>query len=341
MEEPWAGAGVWGGRAGAASAQSRRYRVRRALGGGAFGEVLLAEDTQAAGAAETVALKRVFVRGEHRHRAGPTHTLPENVMREVMTCLAVDHANVVRVSDFFVEGAMLNIVFEYCPTSLGDLVQRHAGAFGRAEVKCIVQQLLRGVRACHRTGVLHRDIKPWNVMLTEDGAVKVADFGLARMADPSSSAARPAYTHTVATRWYRAPELLYGAREYGAAVDVWSVGCILVELLIGCPMVPGETDIEQLGKVLQIFGPADEATWPGVSALPDFDKITFGHIEHTALADLYPAVPAAEMAFALKLLALNPADRISAEDALLDDYFFLDPLPDAGRAALAARCRAA
>lgn len=116
------------------------------------------------------------------------------------------------------------------------LVARHV------QVKCYLQQLLRGLEHCHRQGVLHRDIKGSNLLLDNGGVLKIADFGLATFFNPDQ---KQPLTSRVVTLWYRPPELLLGATEYGVAVDLWSTGCILAELLAGKPIMPGRTEVRE------------------------------------------------------------------------------------------------
>lgn len=111
------------------------------------------------------------------------------------------------------------------------------------QVKCYLQQLLRGLEHCHRQGVLHRDIKGSNLLLDNGGILKIADFGLATFFNPDQ---KQPLTSRVVTLWYRPPELLLGATEYGVAVDLWSTGCILAELLAGKPIMPGRTEVCEL-----------------------------------------------------------------------------------------------
>jgi cell cycle related kinase len=182
-------------------------------------------------------------------------------------------------------------------------------------------------------GILHRDIKPGNTLLSADGTVKVADFGLARPADPSSP--RSLYTHAVATRWYRAPELLFGARQYGPAVDVWGAGMVLAELLGLGPLVAGCTDVDQLARLVQQMGSIDLEQWPEAAQLPDWGKIEFGQSEGVPLGQQLPDAPADALALLGELLRYNPAHRPTAAEAVHDGWFWCEPLP-AGAAQVAA-----
>ena len=303
-----------------------RYHRLRGLGSGAFGEVALAEDSHSG---RLVALKRVFARSEGRGPGGGEGG-GDNREREWLTMAAVDHPNVVRLFECHTEASCLVLAMEYCESSLGRVLEAAPGRLPPSAAKGVALQIFQGLRACHSCGVMHRDVKPWNVLLNAEGIVKLGDFGLARtFSGEDAGKGRPEYSSAVATRWYRPPELLYGAREYNSNVDVWSAGCILLEMLAGCPMAPGESDIQQLGLVLQLFGPANEQTWPGVSKLPDYDKIIFDDdMERHPLRQAFPLLPSDALTFLEVVLQLDPAKRPSAEEALRHDYFFQEPLPD-------------
>ena len=206
--------------------------------------------------------------------------------------------------------------------------------------------------------VAHRDVKPGNVLVAADGTLKLADFGLARVMprdepsevdepseklltasegeaqSPSRKNADGTMTGAVQTRWYRAPEILFGATTYGAAVDVWSVGAILGELLSpDGPILQGETDVDQLAKTLGMFGTPGDNLWPDARRLPDYGKIEFAPREPISHADALPrnAEPKNKngerlgTALFFKLCALDPDKRPSAQDALRDPYFSEEP----------------
>lgn len=303
------------------SALHSSYEIVRKLGQGAFGEVLLARVVETG---ELVALKRIFVRAAEQG-------LPDNVLREAKCMQAVQHPNVVRLRDAFARGSALVLVMEFCASDLGKLIAGAQRALPEPLVKCVLQSVLRGVAACHAAGLMHRDLKPSNVLVDAGGTVKIADFGLARPLTPWQPGQRPPqYTHTVATRWYRAPELLYGARAYTPAVDMWAVGCILAELLGLLPLVPGDNDIDQLSRTISLLG-AIEPVWPGVKELPDWGKITFrgGSAGAQPLAQLLPDAPSGALALLSSLLHYDPAQRPTAQQALAHAWFFTPPLPAA------------
>lgn len=189
--------------------------------------------------------------------------------------------------------------------------------------------LLRGLAYMHSVHIMHRDLKPANLLISAKGQLKIADFGLSRIfeKDDDHRVRKRQYSHQVATRWYRAPELLYGARNYTEAVDVWSVGCIFGELVNFSPIFPGENDIDQLGLVIRTLGTPNETIWPGVHELPDFSKITFPETAPTPLESLIPEGDEHAKSLFKKFIVYDLKGRISAEDALKEPYFFREPRP--------------
>ncbi|XP_045605913.2 cyclin-dependent kinase 20 isoform X2 [Procambarus clarkii] len=181
---------------------------------------------------------------------------------------------------------------------------------------------LREIKALQEIDSKH-DLKPANLLISETGQLKIADLGLCRVFTKDGK--RP-YSHQVATRWYRAPELLYGARHYDEGVDLWAVGCIFGEMLNNSPVFPGESDIDQLCVVLQILGTPSEATWPGLSDLPDYKKITFPESKPIPLEQVLPDAPPDAMDLVKKFLIYSSSKRISARKALLHQYFFTAPV---------------
>lgn len=160
-----------------------------------------------------------------------------------------------------------------------------------------------------------QDLKPNNLLVNSEGVLKLGDFGLAKFYGSPNRV----YTHQVVTRWYRSPELLFGARMYGDGVDMWAVGCILAELLLRVPFLPGESDLDQLTKIFQALGTPTEENWPGMNGLPDF--IQFKPSPGTPLREIFTAATDDLLYLLSKLLAICPSERCSASEALQMEYF--------------------
>lgn len=183
-------------------------------------------------------------------------------------------------------------------------------------IKSIMCQILRGVADCHAKRILHRDIKPQNILLNDDGEVKIADFGLARAFQVPI---RP-YTHEVVTLWYRAPEILLNSTEYSTPVDIWSVGCIFAELYNQHPLFQGDSEIDQIFKIFRILGTPSEENWPGVSELPNY-KDTFPQWRTKELRSIVPDMDEVAIDLLQKMINQDPLQRISAKKALEHPYF--------------------
>ena len=164
-------------------------------------------------------------------------------------------------------------------------------------------------------------MKPNNLLIANDGTLKIADFGLAR------SFARPYenMTSQVVTRWYRAPELLFGSKHYSTAVDIWAVGCIFAELMLRVPFVAGSSDMEQLTTIFKALGTPTESEWPGLTTLPDY--VSFPFYPKQPLRHIFTAADAETLDLLGKMLTFAPAKRITAVDALNHPYFKKLPYP--------------
>ncbi|CAA0818355.1 Protein kinase superfamily protein [Striga hermonthica] len=289
---------------------------------GTYGVVYRAKDKRTG---EIVALKKVKM---DKEREG----FPLTSLREINILLSFDHPSIVDVKEVVV-GSNLDSIFmvmEYMEHDLKALMETMKQPFSQSEVKCLMLQLLSGVEYLHDNWVLHRDLKTSNLLLNNCGELKICDFGLARQ---YGSPLKP-YTHLVVTLWYRAPELLLGAKQYSTAIDMWSLGCIMAELLSKEPLFNGKTEFDQLDKIFKILGTPNETIWPGYSKLPGV-KVNFVKHQYNLLRRKFPPTSftgspvLSDAGFDLlnKLLTYDPQKRITAKEALNHEWFREVPLP--------------
>ncbi|XP_023242571.1 cyclin-dependent kinase 2-like [Centruroides sculpturatus] len=193
---------------------------------------------------------------------------------------------------------------------------KHTNVVRYGGIASYLWQLLQGIAYCHSHRVLHRDLKPQNLLIDIEGNIKLADFGLAR----AFGVPLRSYTHEVVTLWYRAPEILLGTKFYSTSVDVWSIGCIFAEMLTRRALFPGDSEIDQLFRVFRTLGTPDDRIWPGVSHLPDY-KSSFPKWTAQDIGKFVPCLDREGQDLLLKLLTYHPEKRVSARDALNHHYF--------------------
>lgn len=302
------------------------YEWGALLGEGTFGKVYKAVAIESRKVVAIKSLLKVASRKEGVE-------LP--TLREIMLLQELAHENVIDMIEVLCGRGKVSLVFEFCVTDLEAIIKDRNAHLDAARIKGYMLGTLRGVSYCHDCWVLHRDLKPGNLLLTAEGVVKVADFGLARcFGSPERK-----YTGQVVTRWYRAPELLFGSKFYGRGVDLWSVGIILAELLLRAPFLPGNSDIEQLSRIFTARGTPTEETWPGVSSLPDY--IPFQPQPGRPLREHFSAASDDTLELLEGLLKLDPGARLSARHALAHRYFASAKPPPASNAELAPRTKSA
>uniref|UniRef100_A0A8C4HDN5 mitogen-activated protein kinase n=1 Tax=Dicentrarchus labrax TaxID=13489 RepID=A0A8C4HDN5_DICLA len=228
----------------------REFEKLNRIGEGTYGIVYRARDTKSD---EIVALKKVRM---DKEKDG----IPISSLREITLLLRLRHPNIVELKEVVVGSQLesLFLVMSYCEQDLASLLENMQTPFSEAQVKCIVLQLLRGLEYLHHNFIIHRDLKVSNLLMTDKGCVKIADFGLARMYGIPQQPMTP----RVVTLWYRAPELLLGTKTQTTALDMWAVGCILAELLAHKPLLPGTSEIQQVDLIVQLLGTPNENIWP-------------------------------------------------------------------------------
>ncbi|XP_011003825.1 PREDICTED: probable serine/threonine-protein kinase At1g54610 [Populus euphratica] len=251
---------------------------------------------------------------------------PESVKfmaREILILRRLDHPNVVKLEGLVTSrmSCSLYLVFEYMVHDLAGLAASPAVKFTEPQVKCYMRQLLSGLEHCHNRGVLHRDIKGSNLLIDNEGILRIADFGLASFFDPNH---KLPMTSRVVTLWYRPPELLLGATDYGVGIDLWSAGCILAELLAGKPIMPGRTEVEQLHKIYKLCGSPSDEYWKK-SKLPNATLFKPREPYKRCIRETFKDFSPSSLPLIETLLAIDPAERQTATAALKSEFFTTEP----------------
>ena len=296
----------------------KRYLKIAFLGEGQFATVYKAEDLETN---TIVAIKKIKLGKRAETRDGINRT----ALREIKLLKELENENIIGLLDvFFGHNSNVSLVFDFMDTDLEKIIQDSNIILTAGHIKKYMLMTLQGMEYLHSRWVLHRDIKPNNLLLNRQGVLKITDFGLAKAyASPSRN-----YTHQVVTRWYRCPELLYGAMLYGTGVDIWATGCILAELFLRVPFLQGDNDIAQLYRIFEVFGSATEEVWPGVTNLPSYIEIIVKNEKYN-LSDIFTAASDDTIQLLEYMLMLNPAKRCTATEALKSTYFSRKPAPTA------------
>ena len=252
--------------------------------------------------------------------------IPSTALREIAILKKMKHPNVVNVIDIAFNNTNIELWLEYCHYDLKKLIdskKNDHSFYNVAFIKNMMYQLLKGVDHLHSHKILHRDLKPQNILVKEDKWIlKLADFGLSRV---YSIPIRP-YTKEVLTLWYRAPEMMLGIGNYAIGLDIWSIGCIFAELYIKKPLFMGDSEIDQLYKIMQVYGTFNELTLPGYKAFPYFNQ-NFPFWKGTGLRSYVNkrcgSLQMDDLAYDLleKMLAIDPIKRITCKEALNHPYF--------------------
>ncbi|GJN88090.1 hypothetical protein Rhopal_001046-T1 [Rhodotorula paludigena] len=261
---------------------------------------------------ELVALKEIHLDAEEG--------TPSTAIREISLMKELKHPNIVRLYDVIHTESKLMLVFEYMDLDLKKYMDSHGerGALEPAVVRSFMWQLLKGTAFCHDNRVLHRDLKPQNLLINKKGELKLADFGLARaFGIPVNT-----FSNEVVTLWYRAPDVLLGSRTYSTSIDVWSAGCIMAEMISGVPLFRGRDNNDQLNQIIRILGTPDEATLRRIaSESPEVQLRPFPRMPRIAWQSLYPKAHHLALDLLDKLLQFDPARRLDCTSALHHPYF--------------------
>lgn len=287
-----------------------KYALGPLIGEGQFGSVRAA----------TVKSTGQMVAVKLLHVPRLAEGIPHPVARELLIAARVSSTFLVQTIEVLPYGSHMVLVMERCGEDLATLLRRctflHPLPLSFAQA--YLRMLLTALHSLHSCGVLHRDVKPANCFIASDGCLKLGDFGLSRARGEDMS-------HEVVSRWYRAPELLFGQRCYAGEVDVWSAGCIFAEMLrgFGRPLFTGDGDISQLAKIFDVLGTPVGAAGEIYRGLPDWEKVYFEEKKGSGLAALLPSAPADALDLVSALLSLDPGSRPTPAEALRHPFFSL------------------
>mmetsp|Transcript_2910 Transcript_2910/g.4428 ORF Transcript_2910/g.4428 Transcript_2910/m.4428 type:complete len:274 (+) Transcript_2910:279-1100(+) len=250
--------------------------------------------------------------------SGHDEGVPSTAIREISLLKELDHENIVMLKDVIHFENKLYLVFEFLDQDLKQYMDT-CGPEGLSPdlVKSYMYQLLNGIAFCHSHRVIHRDLKPPNLLIDRSGQLKLADFGLAR----AFGIPIRKYTHEVVTLWYRSPEILLGTTHYSTPVDIWSIGCIFAEMAERKTLFQGECEIDQLFHIFMILGTPNATVWPEVTSLPDYKPIFPQWQPQSPLKFAPKIVDPDGQDLLMQMLHYDPAKRITGKAALNHPYF--------------------
>lgn len=286
---------------------AQKYDIVDKLGEGTYGIVYKAVRKSDQ---NLVALKSIRLEDEDEG-------VPATAIREISLLKELNHPNVVALYDIIHTENKLTLVFEYLDLDLKKYQNEIGGKVPKDAMKSFLWQLLRGLRCCHENRILHRDLKPQNLLINKKGDLKLADFGLARAVGiPVKN-----YSHEVVTLWYRPPDVLLGSTHYNATIDIWSTGCIFAEMATGKPLFPGSSNSDELMRIFKILGTPDEKTWSGIVDLkPDY-KTAFPRYPKQNIRQIVTGLDDLGYDLLEKMLQYDPTKRPTARQALEHPYF--------------------
>jgi cyclin-dependent kinase-like len=285
-----------------------KYENLGLVGEGSYGMVMKCRHKETS---QLVAIKK-FIETEN------DKMVKKIAMREIRMLKQLRHENLINLLEVFRRKKRLHLVFEFVDHTALDEIEKLPGGVDELQVKKIMWQVLKGIEFCHQHNVVHRDVKPENILISRRGVVKICDFGFARAIAPPGEA----YTDYVATRWYRSPELLVGDTNYGRAVDVWAIGCLFAEMLTSEALFQGESDIDQLYMITKCFGSLIARHKEIFSRNPLFIGMRLPEPrEIMPIERRYPRLSPAAMDIIKWSLRLDPSDRPTCTQLLKHELF--------------------
>ncbi|XP_036969197.1 cyclin-dependent kinase-like 2 isoform X2 [Acanthopagrus latus] len=290
-----------------------RYESLGLVGEGSYGTVLKCRHRDSG---RLVAIKKFVDSDDDK-------TVKKIALREIKLLRQLRHDNLVNLLEVWKRRRRWYLVFEFVERTLLDDLEQNPSGLDLNTSRQYLYQILRAAAFCHQQHVIHRDIKPENILISQGGVVKLCDFGFARTMTSSSEGG--VYTDYVATRWYRAPELLVGDTKYGKPVDVWAVGCLLIEMLTGQPLFPGDSDLDQIYHIVRCFGNLTAHHQELFYRNPVFSGVRLPECSgRVPLEERFPTVTTTALDLARSCLQMDPEKRTQCSELLEHPLFTQD-----------------
>uniref|UniRef100_A0A8C0GAJ1 Cyclin-dependent kinase-like 3 n=1 Tax=Chelonoidis abingdonii TaxID=106734 RepID=A0A8C0GAJ1_CHEAB len=286
------------------------YETLGKVGEGSYGTVVKCKHKETG---QIVAIKIFYEK--------PEKSVNKIAMREIKFLKQFHHENLVNLIEVFRQKKKIHLVFEFIDHTVLDELQHYCHGLDNKRLRRYLFQILRAIEYLHSNNVIHRDIKPENILVSQTGITKLCDFGFAR----TLAAPGDVYTDYVATRWYRAPELVLKDTTYGKPVDIWALGCMIIEMATGNPYLPSTSDLDLLHKIVTKVGNLTPHLQSIFIRSPVFSGVVLPEVQHPKNArKKYPKLCALLADIVHACLQMDPTDRISSTDLLQHDYFTRD-----------------
>uniref|UniRef100_A0ACB8EJP9 Cyclin-dependent kinase-like 3 n=1 Tax=Sphaerodactylus townsendi TaxID=933632 RepID=A0ACB8EJP9_9SAUR len=286
------------------------YDILGKVGEGSYGMVMKCKHKETG---HIVAIKMFYEK--------PEKSVNKIAMREIKFLKQFRHENLVNLIEVFRQKKKIHIVFEFIDHTILDELQHYSHGLDNRRLKRYLFQIVRAIDYLHSNNVIHRDIKPENILVSQSGITKLCDFGFAR----TLAAPGDIYTDYVATRWYRAPELVLKDTTYGKPVDIWALGCMIIEMATGNPYLPSSSDLDLLHKIVTKVGNLTPHLQGIFIKSPVFSGMVLPEVQHPKSArKKYPKLTGLLADMVHACLQMDPEDRISSADLLQHEYFTRD-----------------
>jgi serine/threonine protein kinase len=284
------------------------YNASKIVGNGSFGVVYQATEVETS---ETVAIKKVLQDKRYKNRE-------LTIMKEL------SHPNIIKLRhSFYTKGEKedeiyLNIVMDFIPETIYRVLKQYLKskqAFPLILVKLYSYQLLRSLAYIHGLGICNRDIKPQNLLVNQQtGVLYLCDFGSAKILVKGET-----NISYICSRYYRSPELIFGATEYSTAIDIWSAGCVIAELLLGKPLFPGDSGVDQMVEIIKLLGTPTREEIKEMN--PNYNQFKFPFVKSNPWSKVFSGVETGALNFVNYLLKYSPSSRPQALECLAHPFF--------------------